>query len=479
MALQPPPPVPSSVVPQPTTSPALPAKGGSRGCFGCGCGGCLLVLILIALLIGGSGYFFFVVQAQAAVTAPASLVVINQPITVDGNPGTPGESLNAGNTVATGAGGHGAIDFPDGSFMRLAPETTVTVDSIKLQKTGSVQTIALTEKVGRTFTNVQHLVNGANFSVSGHAVTAAVRGTQFEILVRPDHTNRIWVFVGKVAVAGKTSVTMTPGQELDIDANGKLGAVHGSTFDPADPFPMAQQCSDAVSNGNTQGTSAASYGDTLAPGQSAENDYYSSGGKLTVSLCYPGSTMSVSVTDPNGARYSKQGSPPVTLTIPNGPPGLYKAVVTAVNVPASGEAFSVAFATDAPCAAGSVDTGNVVRETLSNSQIATALAESGSTGVTLFVAGTSPTSARLVYYSNVGGAQLSWTIDFYAATPDLGAVITQVTVNGINVTTQVISYFTQYGGRSIATIPSGFVVDRVYSCKTATGDGLMVVEGHR
>src|SRR5579864_1198598 len=243
MAIQPPAAPPAQAASQPA---AAPPKATRSGCLGCsfGCGGCLIVLVLIALLIGGAGWYFFVVQASAAISAPASLVVINQPITVDGNPGTPGQSLDAGNTVSTGAGGHGAIDFPDGSYMRLAPGTTVTVNSVQLQKNGNLQTIALAQKVGRTFTNVQHLANGASFSVSGHSVTAAVRGTQFEILVRPDHTNRIWVFVGQVKVTGKTSLTMTAGQELDIDASGKLGNPHASQFDPTDPFPMAQQCSD-------------------------------------------------------------------------------------------------------------------------------------------------------------------------------------------------------------------------------------------
>jgi hypothetical protein len=478
MAIQPPAAPPAQAASQPA---AAPPKATRSGCFGCsfGCGGCLLFLVLIALLIGGGGWYFFVVQASAAITAPASLVVINQPITVDGSPGTPGQSLNAGNTVSTLTGGHGAIDFPDGSYMRLAPGTTVTVNSVQLQKNGNLQTIALTEKVGRTFTNVQHLANGANFTVSGHSVTAAVRGTQFEILVRPDHTNRIWVFVGRVAVNGKTSLTMTAGQELDIDASGKLSNPHASQFDPTDPFPMAQQCSGAVSNGNNPGTAAASYGDSLANGQSAESDYYSPGGKLTVSLCYPGSTMSIAVTDPNGTRYSKQGSPPVTLSISDGPPGLYRAVVTAANVPASGEAYSVAFATDAPCSAGNVDTGSAVRETLSNSQISNALAESGTSGVTIYVSGTSASSARIVYSSNVGGVPISWTIDFYAATPNLGAVITQVTVHGIDVRTDVLSAFGSFGGHSITSIPSGFVVDRVYSCAAANGDDMMVVEGHR
>jgi hypothetical protein len=274
-------------------------------------------------------------------------------------------------------------------------------------------------------------------------------------------------------------VTMTAGQEMDIDADGNLSSAHASTFDPTDPFPMAQQCSDAVSRGNNQGTSSASYGDAITNGQSTESDYYSPGGKLTVSLCYPGSTMAVTVTDPDGVRYSKQGSPPVTLSIANGPPGLYRAVVTAVSVPASGEAYSVGFATDAPCSAGNIDTGGVVRETLSNSQISNALAESGTSGVTIYVSGISSSSARIVYYSNIGGVPISWTIDFYAATPDLGAVITQVTVHGIDVKTEVISTFGSYGGRSITSIPSGFVVDRVYSCAASNGDNMLVVEGHR
>ena len=120
-----------------------------------------------------------------------------------------------------------------------------------------------------------------------------------------------------------------------------------------------------------------------------------------------------------------------------------------------------------------------MRETLSNSQISNALAESGTSGVTIYVSGSSPNSARIVYYSNIGGVPINWTIDFYAATPDLGAVITQVTVHGIDVKTEVISTFGSYGGRSITSIPSGFVVDRVYSCAASNGDNMLVVEGHR
>ncbi|MEO9048342.1 MAG: hypothetical protein ABI334_01845 [Candidatus Dormiibacterota bacterium] len=97
MAIQPP---PAPVVPQQAPPGVTRKQGGcfGRGC-GCGCGGCLLVVLLVGLLVLGSGYYFFVVQAHAAVSAPASLVVINPTVQVDGNPGTSGQALNAGNTV--------------------------------------------------------------------------------------------------------------------------------------------------------------------------------------------------------------------------------------------------------------------------------------------------------------------------------------------------------------------------------------------
>ena len=123
MAVQPP---PAAIVPQQAVPPNSQK---SSGCFGRGCGcsllGCAGVVVLATLLVLGSGYWFLVVQASAAVTAPATLVVYNQPVTVDHKGATPGQALNAGNEVATQAKGHAAIQFPDGSFVRMSPDTTV------------------------------------------------------------------------------------------------------------------------------------------------------------------------------------------------------------------------------------------------------------------------------------------------------------------------------------------------------------------
>src|SRR5216683_8286587 len=131
MAIEQPPPVRGAT--QQSVVPTVPKKGGcmGRGC-GCSCLGCLGVVGLVALLLLGSGYWFFVVQASAAITAPATLILFNQPVTVNSDPGTPGEALNANDTVATQAGGHASIQFPDGSSIRMSSQTTVQVTSIQL-----------------------------------------------------------------------------------------------------------------------------------------------------------------------------------------------------------------------------------------------------------------------------------------------------------------------------------------------------------
>jgi hypothetical protein len=477
MAIQPP---PAPTVLQQGPPPPVPKQGGcfGRGC-GFGCGGCLLAVVLAVLLVVGGGYYFFVVQAQAAVSAPAALTVINQPVDVDGNPGIAGQALNPGNTVHTGAGGHAAIQFPDGSFVRMSPDTSVKLTAAQLQNNGNLKEASVVQTIGRTFSSVQHLVGGASFQVGGHSVSAQVRGTEFEVLVRSNGTNLIKVFDGTVTVTGTTTIKLTAGQQVDVDATGKLSGQRATQPDPQDPYPLTAQCTTVASSGNTAGTMQSSSGESLTKGKSAESDYNSPGGNLSLAFCYPGSSMSVTVTDPAGRTYSRQGAAPIVVKIANGPPGVYKALVTAIDVPAAGEAYSLTFATDASCEAGNVDTGTAVRWTMSNSQIASTLAQSGSTGVSLRVQGTSPTSARIEYYSNVGGMPISWTIVFYSASPNLGAVITQISVRGINVTTRVTSSLSSVAGSSTSSIPAGFIVDRVYSCRDLKGDGLVVVEGHR
>ena len=485
MAVQPPAapsPLPAPVG-QPAAAVAPPAK--SRGCLGCGmgCGGCLLVIVIVAALLLGSGYFFLVAQAQAGVASPAALLVYSTPVEVGKNdsgymPAASGQSLDAGSSVRTGDTGHASIQFPDGTLTRLAPNTTVTVQAAQLTNGGQLKSATVLQKIGRTLSTVQHLTGGASFNVGGHSVSAEVRGTQFEVLVRGDGSNLIKVFDGTVKVSGKTTISLTRGQEVDADKNGTLSAPRPIRPDRLDPYQLVAQCENAASSSATPSTSQVSTGDNLATGQTAESDYYYfGGGVLAVFLCYPGSSMTLDFIDPSGTHEGPAaGTSPVRISVSAFVPGLYRAIVRAVNVP-GGEPWAVVWATNAVCGGDKVDTGNVVREVLTNAQLSSGLADSGATGITIQVQGVSSNSATIYYYSNIGGVELSWTIDFYAATPNLGAVLTQVTVKGINLTTQVVSRLTSYGA-SISSIPTDYIVDRVYSC-VGPGGNTMVIEGHR
>ena len=482
MAAQPP--AAPSPLPAPQTAAAVPPPAKSKGCLGCGmgCGGCLLVTVIVAALLLGSGYFFLVAQAQAGVASPAALLVFSTPVDVGHSdsgymPAASGQSLDAGSSVRTGDTGHATIQFPDGTLTRLSPDTTVTVQAAQLSNGGQLKSATLLQKIGRTLSVVQHLTGGATFNVGGHSVSAEVRGTEFEVLVRGDGSNLIKVFDGTVKVSGKTTVTLTKGQQVDADKNGTLSAPRAIGPDKQDPYQLVAQCENAVSGGgNSAGTMQVTTGENLATGQTAEADYESGGGIVSVALCYPGSFMTLSVTDASGVVHaSRQSGSPVVGHI-DGPPGLWRAIVRAVDVP-GGEPWAVAWATNAVCGGQKVDTGTSVREILSNAQLSSGLADSGATGITIQVQGVSNSSARIYYYSNIGGVELSWTIDFYAATPNLGAVLTQITVKGINVTTQVVSRLTA-SGASISSIPTDYIVDRVYSCVGPEGN-TMVIEGHR
>ena len=264
MAIQPPPNLPQQVAPPPATR-----KSGclGRGC-GFGCGGCLVAVVLALLLVVGGGWWFFVVQASAAVTAPATLIVYNQTVSVNGSPGTAGEALNANDSVKTQTG-HAAIQFPDGSYVRMSPNTEVQITKVQLQKAGNLDAVEVAQKAGRTLVNVQHLASGSTFKIDGHSVSAEVRGTQFEVLVRQNNTNLFKVFVGSVSVNGTTKQTVNAGQEVDVSANGVLSAVRPIQRDPQDPYALTAQCAAAVSGGTTQGTLQVSTGDPIATGQTA------------------------------------------------------------------------------------------------------------------------------------------------------------------------------------------------------------------
>ena len=91
-----------------------------------------------------------------------------------------GAVVQPGDSIKTDAKGRAAIQLPDGTLTRLAGGTELVLTSAHFAKTGNLHDVSILQKIGRTFTNVQHLVGGATFKVAGQAAVASVRGTKFE-----------------------------------------------------------------------------------------------------------------------------------------------------------------------------------------------------------------------------------------------------------------------------------------------------------
>src|SRR5438270_715539 len=224
-------------------------------------GGRRLLILFLILVVAVVGVVVWLnVAASAQVNASATLTVYQPAASTSSNgsdflTATTGAVVHAGASVKTDAKGRAAITLPDGTLTRLASDTTLKFDSAHFTKGGSLHDVTLSQKIGRTFTNVQHLASGATFDVNGASATASVRGTKFEIYILADGTMTVKVFVGTVRLHNATaSVQINAGQQATANPNGTISQPIPIVPDSTDPFGPALAASDAVAIGTTPGT---------------------------------------------------------------------------------------------------------------------------------------------------------------------------------------------------------------------------------
>src|SRR5437868_8640935 len=326
--------------------PAPKRRGGRR----------LLIAFVILILIVVGVVVWLNVSASAQVNAAASLTVY-QPAASTSRNGTDfvaantGAVAQAGDSVRTDTKGRASISLPDGTLNRLASDTTIRLDSAHFTKTGNLHDVTLSQKVGRTFTNVQHLASGATFDVKGNSATASVRGTKFEIYTLADGTMTVKVFVGTVFLHNASgSVQINAGQQATANPNGTISQPIPIVPDSTDPFGPALAASDAVAIGTTPGTEQDFIGAPLHNGEQQQYTYSYAGGSLVkASLGYPGSAMKLTVKAPDTQTYFATGKLP-TVTINNAPPGIYTITVDGISgLGTAGEEPFVAVASVEAC----------------------------------------------------------------------------------------------------------------------------------
>src|SRR3989442_1818296 len=297
----------------------------------------LLILFVIMVLIAVGVVRCANVAAWAQVNAAATLTVYQPAASTSHNgtdfaAATTGAVIQAGDLVQTDTKGRAAITLPDGTLTRLASDTTIKLDSAHFTKSGNLHDVTLSQKVGRTFTNVQHLASGATFDVNGNSATASVRGTKFEIYILPSGAMTVKVFVGTVILHNSTvSVTINAGQQATANPDGTITQPIAIIPDPNDPFGPALDASNAVAVGTTPGTEQDFIGAPLHNGEQQQYAYSYAGGSLVkASLGYPGSAMKLTVQAPDNQKYVATGKLP-TVQVHNAPGGIYKIFVDGVS----------------------------------------------------------------------------------------------------------------------------------------------------
>ena len=451
----------------------------------------MIPIVVIVLII--AGLFYFLVAQAAAVSVPAQLVVLAPATSLTHNssrqPATTGALVHSGDGVETDTAGRSLIQFQDGSITRLGPGTKVTLDAAQFDKQGQLSNVSITQTAGRTLSTVQKLVGGsANFSVAGHSANASVRGTKFEVVQNADGSVRLKTFVGKVNLKGSngSAVDVPAGQQADAATNGAVSRAVAITADPADPFTLWLASEEAAKSAGQPATAQTTFNSTaLGTGQTASQpDYNTAGGEVIGELAFPGSAMTLIITDPAGVVHqsSVAASGPagklVVVDIPNAPGGAFKIKVRGDNVNPA-ENFTVTMVTKFVCAAKELAQAGLIRNVLSANDTRDALVQSGASGVSIRFTGASAGGANVSGSGNFSGVSVAAGAILYAAGEgSIGIAVTQAQVNGIDLKQQITSAMAQAGGHNLDAVSVGYQVDRVYTCSSGK-DSYLVIEGHQ
>lgn len=454
--------------------PAPRRRGGRR----------ILIALAVVVVLIVAGIVWLNIAAQAQVNASAALTVYQPNASVshggaDFTAAGTGTILGAGDSVRTDTKGRAAITLPDGTVTRLASDTTIRLDSAHFTKTGNLHDVSLTQQVGRTFTNVQHLASGASFEVHGKSATASVRGTKFEVFMKSDGTMIVKLFDGTlILTSGKGSVTLHAGQQVTVAADGTIGPVGPIVPDPDDPFGPALDASNAVQVGTTPGTEQDFVGAPLHNGERQTYTYsYAGGSTVKASLGYPGSLMKLTVKAPDGQQYTGTGKSPIVVTVTNAPPGIYTLLVDGVSgLGTNGEEPFLAVASVEDCKSADIAQLGAVHRGYTAQDLVTAVQQSGASGVSnlsLTISENSIAGAIITASGTYSGFAWSGSAVLSAHDGALAIMPTGGTIFGMSVPAQqVVDQIAAIIGQNPSSVNPGFQVDRLFTCSS-----VMMVDG--
>lgn len=131
-----------------------------------------------------------------------------------------GNDVSAGARVRTGPNSNAEIEMLDGSLLRLQPDTTIALSSVKRQQRKTSVLLFL----GRVWSKVTRSATGStSYEINTPNAVAGVRGTEFETAVGDDGSAKVRVTEGKVRVQGEEQNDgdeVDAGEEVEADDEG-------------------------------------------------------------------------------------------------------------------------------------------------------------------------------------------------------------------------------------------------------------------
>ncbi|MDP9329080.1 MAG: FecR family protein [Actinomycetota bacterium] len=151
--------------------------------------------------------------------------VLTDTVTVTPTTVASGGTLHQGDTLKTDTSGLAEVDYPDDSFTRIGPDSTVTLTTLATT-TGSRQIDQKLSGAGETYSRVATLSGSESFTVTTDQASAAVRGSEFAVLCTTATSCEFAAIVDELLVTTPSgeSVTLQPGQFVVV-TDGKIGQV--------------------------------------------------------------------------------------------------------------------------------------------------------------------------------------------------------------------------------------------------------------
>jgi hypothetical protein len=434
----------------------------------------IIIILLVVLLLAGAAFFWLSSAAQASINAAATLTVFQPSVSVSRAGGAfatsaTGTVVRPGDSVKTDLKGRAAIQLPDGTLTRMAGGTEIALTTAHFAKTGNLHDASIVQKIGRTFTNVQHLVTGAVFKVGGQSAVASVRGTKFEVLVNPDGSMVVKLFDGQLDLDGKNHVHLTAPQQSTVDAQGNVGPAGPILPDPNDPFGPQQSASDASNQGTTPGTEQDFIGPPIHNGEQQSYSYsFAGNGIVKGALGYKGSLMALRIKTPDGQIFTKSGPSPIVVVVPNAPAGIYTITVAGISgLGTAGEEPFVSVSASEPCVTTLIAQNKAVRHGYTAQDLASAINVAGLSNLSLNIIGESLAGAIITGTGTYNGVSWTGTVVLFMHGGVLEIVAVGATVFSVSVPAQQI---VQQIGAAIAQDPThinpGYVVDRLFTCNS-------------